>query len=123
MNGWQNCPRYKAVSDVPVLACNAAATTCTVPYTFVVPNDHFNQHGANAQACEYGLYCAIIPSLILYADMLHSHDAHTDASQSCRLCCPVLTVSWQPVYLSSAAHLEPVFMYKGEVCMYMVLYR
>ena len=54
-------------------------------------------------------------TIILYADMLHSHDAHTDASQSCRLCCLALTVSWQLVYLSSAAHLEPVFMHKGEV--------
>ena len=25
-------------------------------------------------------------------------------------------INMQPAYLSSAAHLEPVFMYKGEVC-------
>ena len=25
-------------------------------------------------------------------------------------------INTQPAYLSSAAHLEPVFMYKGEVC-------
>ena len=25
-------------------------------------------------------------------------------------------INIQPAYLSSAAHLEPVFMYKGEVC-------
>ena len=25
-------------------------------------------------------------------------------------------ITIQPAYLSSAAHLEPVFMYKGEVC-------
>ena len=53
--------------------------------------------------------------MILYADMLHSYDAQTDASQSCHFCCLALTVSWEPAYLSSAAHLEPVFMYKGEV--------
>ena len=25
-------------------------------------------------------------------------------------------INMQPAYVSSAAHLEPVFMYKGEVC-------
>ena len=51
-----------------------------------------------------------------------------DASQSCHLCCLSHTnsqgvgasINMQPaymyMYLSSAAHLEPVFMYKGEVC-------
>ena len=27
-------------------------------------------------------------------------------------------INTQPAYLSSAAHLEPAFMYKGEVCIY-----
>ena len=31
--GWQNCPKYKAVSDIPFLTCNAAAMICMVPYT------------------------------------------------------------------------------------------
>ena len=46
-----------------------------------------------------------------------------DESQSCHLCCLSRTnsqgvgagINMQPAYLSSAAHLEPVFMYKGEV--------
>ena len=45
-------------------------------------------------------------------------------SQSCHLCCLSHTncqgvgagINMQPAYVSSAAHLEPVFMYKGEVC-------
>ena len=47
-----------------------------------------------------------------------------DESQSCHLCCSSHTnsqgvgagINMQPAYLSSGAHLEPVFMYKGEVC-------
>ena len=47
-----------------------------------------------------------------------------DASQSCYLCCLSHTNSHGvgagsnilPAYLSSAAHLEPVLTYKGEVC-------
>ena len=47
-----------------------------------------------------------------------------DESLSCHLCCRSHTnsqgvgagINMQPAYLSSAAHLEPVFMYKGEVC-------
>ena len=43
-----------------------------------------------------------------------------DESQSCHLCCLSHTnsqgvgagINMQPAYLSSAAHLEPVFMYK-----------
>ena len=35
-------------------------------------------------------------------------------SESCHLCCLTLTAKvLQPANLSSAAHLEPVFMYKG----------
>ena len=42
----------------------------------------------------------------------------------CHLCCPSHTnsrgvgagINMQPVYLSSAVHLEPVLTYKGEVC-------
>ena len=47
-----------------------------------------------------------------------------DETQSCHLCCLSHTnsqgvgagINKQPAYLLSAAHLEPVFMYKGEVC-------
>ena len=37
-----------------------------------------------------------------------------DVSESCHLCCLTQTAMvLQPANLSSAAHLEPVFMYKG----------
>ena len=37
-----------------------------------------------------------------------------DVSESCHLCCLTLIAKvLQPANLSSAAHLEPVFMYKG----------
>ena len=37
-----------------------------------------------------------------------------DVSESCHLCCLTLTGKvLQPANLSSSAHLEPVFMYKG----------
>ena len=47
-----------------------------------------------------------------------------DESQSRHLCCLSHTnsqgvgagINMQPAFLSSAADLEPVFMYKGEVC-------
>ena len=53
MNGWQNSSKYKAVSDIPFLTCNAAATICMVPYTFVIPNHHIHWHVANAWWCEH----------------------------------------------------------------------
>ena len=42
MNGWKSCPKYRAVFDVPFLACNAAATICIVSYTLFIPNDHIS---------------------------------------------------------------------------------
>ena len=40
MNGWQSGPIYKAVSGVPYLTGNAAATICMVQYTIVIPDHH-----------------------------------------------------------------------------------
>ena len=70
MNGWQSCPKYRAVSDIPFLACNAAATISMVPYT---PNDHFHGHVANARACEHkeehhSTQCTFYSCVVLFTD-------------------------------------------------------
>ena len=50
MNGWQSCPKYRAVSDVPFLACNAAATICihgtihTMQMTISIDMLHMHEH-------------------------------------------------------------------------------